>query len=348
LKLKEKNCKSIILDVRGNPGGLLQEAVNIVNFFVDKGNEVVYTQGKTQDWDKTYLAVNNPIDIQIPLAILIDENSASAAEIVAGSLQDFDRAVLVGRRSYGKGLVQQTRDLPYNSKIKVTVAKYYIPSGRCVQALDYTHRDDEGRVEKVPDSLITAFKTKHGRIVYDGAGILPDVKTEESKPSNILIALISKNHIFNYATQYVLKHPSIAPVDKFQLSDEEFNDFISYVKGKDYRYVTESEETLNELKEVAEGEKSYENIKKEFEALSSKMQEDKKDDLVKFKSEIKDYLEGEITSRYYFQSGRIEQSLKKDPEIKAALELFANEAKYKSILTTIEKPSKPFNVKKRF
>jgi carboxyl-terminal processing protease len=184
--------------------------------------------------------------------------------------------------------------------------------------------------------------------VYDGAGILPDVKTEETKPSNILVALITKNHVFNYATQYVLKHPSIAPVKNFELTEEEYNDFIAYLKDRDYRYVTESEETLNELKEVAEGEKYYENIKKEFDALSAKMKEDKKDDLVKFKSEIKDYLEGEIASRYYFQTGRIEQALKKDQEVKTAIELFSNEGKYKGILTTIEKPTKPFNLKKRF
>jgi carboxyl-terminal processing protease len=348
LKLKEKNCKSLILDVRGNPGGLLQEAVNIVNLFVDKGNEVVFTQGKIQEWDKTYLALNNSVDTQIPVVILIDENSASAAEIVAGSMQDFDRAVLVGRRSYGKGLVQQTRDLPYNAKIKVTVAKYYIPSGRCVQALDYTHRDEEGRVEKVPDSLITAFKTKHGRIVYDGAGILPDVKTEETKPSNILIALITKNHLFNYATQYALQHPTIPPVKSFQLSEQEYSDFLTYLKDKDYSYKAESELALEELKLNAEEEKYYESIKKELEALSVKMQEDKKDDLIKFKLEIKHYLEEEIASRYYYQAGRIEQNIKEDPEIKAALELLSNEAKYKSILTTIEKPSRPFNIKKRF
>lgn len=349
LKLKEKNCKSLVLDLRGNPGGLLQEAVNIVNLFVDKGNEVVFTQGKTQDWDKTYLAVNNSVDTQLPLVVLIDENSASAAEIVAGSLQDFDRAVLVGHRSYGKGLVQQTRDLPYNSKIKVTVAKYYIPSGRCVQALDYTHRDEEGRVEKVHDSLITAFKTKHGRIVYDGAGILPDVKTEEKRPSLILVTLINKNHIFNYATLYTLKHPQIAPLKNFQLSDEEFNEFMAYLKDKNYSYKTESEETLDDLEVVAREEKYFDNIKKEFDLLAAKMQEDKKDDLSKFKDEIKQYLEEEIASRYYYQTGRIEQGLKKDSEVKTALDvLSSSDGRYKNILTTIEKPVKPFNLKKRF
>ena len=176
LKLKEKGCKSLIFDLRGNPGGLLNEAVNIVNLFVEKGNEVVFTKGKIKEWDKHYLAVNNPVDTKMPLVVLVDQNSASASEIVSGALQDLDRAVIIGQRSFGKGLVQQTRDLTYNAKLKVTVAKYYIPSGRCIQALDYTHKDADGRVEKVPDSLVTAFKTKNGRIVYDGAGILPDFR----------------------------------------------------------------------------------------------------------------------------------------------------------------------------
>ncbi len=348
VKLKEKNCKSIILDLRGNPGGLLQEAVNIVNLFTDKGNEVVFTKGKVKEWDRPYPAVYNPVDIQVPLVVLIDENSASASEIVAGALQDFDRAVLVGHRSYGKGLVQQTRDLAYNGKLKVTVAKYYIPSGRCVQALDYTHKDGDGRVEKVPDSLITAFKTKHGRIVYDGAGILPDVKTEDKKLGNILLALLNKNHIFNYSTQYVLKHPQISATKDFQLSDSEFSDFVAYLKDKDYTYKTESEDALEDLRKDAVKEKYFNDIKKEYEALVAKMQADKKDDLTKFKSEIKQFLEEEIVSRYYYQNGRIEQSLKNDSEIKLAMDLLLDEAKVKSILTTIDKPSKPFNPAKRF
>lgn len=348
IKLKEKNCKSLILDLRSNPGGLLQEAVNIVNLFIDKGKEVVFTKGKVSDWDKTYSSLNNPVDTEMPIVVLIDENSASASEIVAGSLQDLDRAVLVGHRSYGKGLVQQTRDLTYNAKLKVTVAKYYIPSGRCIQALDYTHKDEDGRVEKVPDSLITAFKTKSGRIVYDGAGIMPDVITGENKMSHISISLLSKNLIFNYVTQYVLKHDKIAPVKDFQLTKQEYNEFIAYLKDKNYSYKTDSEEALADLKKQAEEEKYYESIKSEYEALVNKMQADKKDDLTKFKPEIKQFLEEEITSRYYYQNGRIEQSIKNDQEIKSAVELLSGEGKYKSILTTIEKPTKPFNPRKRF
>ncbi|HWY12331.1 MAG TPA: S41 family peptidase [Bacteroidia bacterium] len=348
LKLKEKNCKSLVLDLRGNPGGLLLEAVNIVNLFVKKGKEVVYTEGKVSDWDKTYVAVNNAIDTLMPIVVLIDENSASAAEIVAGSLQDFDRAVLIGSRSYGKGLVQQTKPLLYNTQIKLTVAKYYIPSGRCVQALDYTHRNEEGRVEKVPDSLITAFKTRGGRIVYDGAGVLPDFKTEEQKLNNVTIALLNKNLIFNYATEYVLKHDKIAAVKDFQLNEKEFDEFINYLKDKDYTYKTETELAFDELKKNAEGEKYFTNMKVEYETLVAKVKSEKKDDLVKYRAEIKQFLEEEIVSRYYYQVGRLEQSVKGDSDIKTAIEVLSDGAKVKSILTTIEKPTKPFNPRKRF
>lgn len=346
--LKSKGCKQLILDLRGNLGGLLMEAVNIVNFFTEKGQEVVFTKGKTSEWDKTYLSVNNPIDTQIPLVVLVDENSASASEIVAGAFQDLDRAVILGRRTYGKGLVQQTKDLVYNAKIKVTVAKYYIPSGRCVQALDYTNKDEEGRVDKVPDSLITAFKTKGGRIVYDGAGIMPDIRTKEDKFSNILVALLTKYHLFNYATEYRLKNETIAPFAEFKLSDAEYAGFVDYLKGKDYGYKTKSEKELDELKKGAEEEEYFTAIKNEYELLVKKMEDNKRDDLQKHKQEIKRMLEEEIVSRYYFQTGRIGYTIRHDEEIAEADKLLNSQDKMKNVLTTIDKPVKPFNPRKKF
>lgn len=349
LKLKEKNCKSLILDLRGNPGGLLHEAVNIVNLFVNKGSDVVFTKGKVKDWDKNYVALYNAIDTQIPLVVLVDNNSASASEIVSGALQDLDRAVVLGQRSYGKGLVQQTRDLTYNTKLKVTVAKYYIPSGRCIQALDYTHKDDEGRVEKVPDSLITAFKTKNGRIVYDGAGVLPDYKTEDVKYSNVLITLINKHHIFNYVNAYMLQHPQLQVRSAdFQLPDADYNEFVAYMKDKDYKYITQSDFAMEELKEDAIKDKCFESIEAEYNALLTKMNSNKKDDLSRFKPEIKQFIEEEIASRFEFQKGRIVMALKYDHDVSEAKKLLADPKKMTAILTTIEKPVKPFNANKRF
>jgi carboxyl-terminal processing protease len=349
LKLKEKNCKSLIFDLRGNPGGLLNEAVNIVNLFVEKNNEVVSTRGKVKDWNKQYFSLYAPVDTQMPLVVLVDNNSASASEIVSGALQDLDRAVIMGQRSYGKGLVQQTRPLTYNAQLKVTVAKYYIPSGRCIQALDYTHKDEDGRVEKVPDSLITAFKTKNGRTIYDGAGILPDVKTEDVKYSNLLITLLNRNHIFTYVNYYILKHPEYNTASlNTAFSDNDYTDFINYLKDKDYKYKTQSDFALEDLKSDASNEKYYESIKAEYEALLSKMEANKKDDLMRFKPEIKQFIEEELASRFAFQKGRIETALKYDLEVIEAKKLLADKQKMSSILTTIKKPTKPFNPNKRF
>jgi carboxyl-terminal processing protease len=349
VKLKEQQCKSLILDLRGNPGGLLNEAVNIVNLFVDKGQEIVFTKGKIKDWDNSYLSVNNALDTQIPLIVMVDNNSASASEIVAGALQDLDRAVILGQRSFGKGLVQQVRDLTYNTKLKVTVAKYYIPSGRCIQALDYTHKDDEGRVDKVPDSLITAFKTKNGRTVYDGAGVLPDYKTDAVKYSQVLSVLFSKNYIFSYVNQFVVKHPEfLQSKESITLSDEQYNDFILFLKDKDYNYKTESDYALEDLKTDAIKENYYQSIESEYKALVEKMASNKKDDLMRYKSEIKQFIEEELAARILFQKGRTETALKYDKSISEAKKLLSDASKLKSILTVIEKPNKPFNSRKKF
>ena len=349
LKLKDQQCKSLILDLRGNPGGLLNEAVNIVNLFVDKGQEIVFTKGKIKDWDNSYLSVNNALDTQIPLIVMVDNNSASASEIVAGALQDLDRAVVLGQRSFGKGLVQQVRDLTYNTKLKVTVAKYYIPSGRCIQALDYTHKDDDGRVDKVPDSLITAFKTKNGRIVYDGAGVLPDYKTDAIKYSQILAVLFSKNYIFSYVNQFVVKHPELLQSkEPIAMSDEQYSDFILFLKDKDYNYKTESDYALEDLKTEALKQNYYQTIESEYKALLGKMATNKKDDLMRYKSEIKQFIEEEMASRIFFQKGRTETALKYDNSITEAKKLLSDASKLKSILTVIEKPNKPFNSRKKF
>jgi carboxyl-terminal processing protease len=339
---KNAELKSVVFDLRGNPGGLLKEAIDIVNIFADKGTEIVSTKGKVKEWDKVHKAVNNPVDVNIPIAVLIDRGSASAAEIVSGAIQDLDRGVVVGQRSYGKGLVQQTRPLSYNSQLKVTVAKYYIPSGRCIQALDYSHRNDDGSVDKVPDSLISAFKTKNGRIVYDGGGVTPDITLEPQKYSNILGSLVTKNLIFDYATKYRIAHPTIVAAKDFKLTDAEYNDFVAFLNGKEYDYTTKTEKKLEELKKSATDDKVSEEVNAQIEALNAKIKHSKSEDLENFKSEIKQFLEEEIASRYYFQNGRLEASLKDDMELKEAIALLNDMDKYKKVLTTITKADKPF------
>lgn len=347
-ELKNKGCRRLVLDLRGNPGGLLQEAVDIVNLFVERDIEVVNTRGKLPEWEKPYKTVFSPADLEIPLVVLVDENSASASEIVSGALQDLDRAVIAGKRTFGKGLVQQTKPLVYNSSVKITVAKYYIPSGRCVQALDYSHRDAEGRVEKVPDSLITAFKTRGGRIVYDGAGIMPDVNTEDEKAGEVIASLVRDFHIFNYATLYWLKHKEIAPATSFALSDEEYNEFMSYLREKNFTYKTWAETELEEFKKGAEDNRNFDDIKNEYAALLNKIKESKKEALLKDKAGIKRLLEQEIVGRYYFEKGRIEYDLKHDKDIEAVEKIFSEQGKVKEILSRIDKPQHPFNPQKKF
>ena len=343
---KNPELKSVVFDLRGNPGGLLKEAVDIVNIFVEKGTDVVSTRGKVKDWDKIHKALNVPVDLNIPIAVLVDRGSASASEIVSGSIQDLDRGVVIGQRSYGKGLVQQTRPLSYNAQLKITVAKYYTPSGRCIQALDYSHRNEDGSVAKVPDSLITAFKTKNGRIVYDGGGVAPDVKVEQQKYSSILASLVTKNLIFDYATKYRNAHASIVAAKDFKLTNEEYDAFVEYLNGKDYDYTTKTEKTIEELKADAKDDKNFEAISADIEALRSKIIHNKKEDLIKYSAEIKQFLEEEIASRYYFQNGRLEASFKDDRELKEGIALLNDQDRYKKILTTVVKADKPLNTDK--
>jgi len=327
----KKELKGVVLDLRGNPGGLLHEAVNIVNIFSPKGVEVVTTKGKIKEADKTYKTLSNPVDAEIPVAVLVNSMSASASEIVSGAIQDMDRGIIIGQRTFGKGLVQNTRPLSYNAQLKVTTAKYYIPSGRCIQALDYSHRKDDGSVGKIPDSLISEFKTKSGRIVYDGGGIIPDYITPIRPASPLLQALVSKYLIFDYATEFRQKHFSIADARSFKLTDEEFDAFVKWLGTKEYDYSTKSEKLLESLKSYAEKEKYFDAVEPEYEQLHKKMMHDKTRDLYKYKEEIVEILQNEIASRYYYQNGRVESGFAFDIELKKAIEALHNPEIYKTI-----------------
>ncbi|MCK7558143.1 S41 family peptidase [Chitinophaga sedimenti] len=338
-KLKQNNptMKGVILDLRGNPGGLLEEAVAVSNIFIDKNKLIVSTKGKVKSWDREYRTTQAPSDIQLPLVVLTSRTSASASEIVAGAVQDLDRGVVVGQRSYGKGLVQTTRPLPYNAKLKVTTAKYYTPSGRCIQAIDYSHRNEDGEAEFVPDSLRKAFATVAGRPVKDGGGIEPDDKTEAETISQVAITLLRKQYIFDYATQYYYAHPKTPAISEFKLTEAEFDDFVRYLDGKDYSYKTRSEEALENFSNTARKEKYYDAVSKEFDALQAKMKHDKKQDLLKNKTEIRQLLEEEIMNRYYLQRGRIETGLAWDNDVLEAVSLLQQPAKYHALLTLAKK-----------
>ena len=334
LSLKKDNqIKGIILDLRKNPGGLLNEAVSISNIFVDKGSEIVSTKGKVKIWNKTYYATSDPIDTGTPLAVLINSRSASASEIVSGVIQDLDRGVIVGTRSFGKGLVQTTRDLSYNTILKLTTAKYYIPSGRCIQALDYSHRNKDGSVGKVPDSLITKFQTRVGRDVYDGGGVLPDVKVEPEMMSDIAVSLYGKNLIFDYATLYAQKHSSISEPGKFRISDEDYADFTNFLSDKDYDYTLESEKIIEDLEKAIKLEKHSNSVESELEQVRAKLSHNKEADLQLCKSEISYLLQEEIVSRYYFQEGRAIALLQKDSTLVKAIEVLNNPTEYKRLLS---------------
>ncbi|MBO9153227.1 S41 family peptidase [Chitinophaga sp. GCM10012297] len=333
-KLKKDNpqLKGVILDLRGNPGGLLEEAVALSNIFIEKNKLIVSTKGKVKSWDREYRTAQTPIDVNIPLVVLTSRSSASAAEIVAGAVQDLDRGLVVGQRSYGKGLVQTTRPLPYNAKLKVTTARYYTPSGRCIQAIDYSHRNEDGEADYVPDSLRKSFVTAGGRPVKDGGGIEPDAKVDNMMLSQVAITLLRKQYIFDYATQYYYAHPSVKGPAEFDLTDEEFEAFVKFLDGKDYSYKTRSEEALENFRSTASREKYYDGLAKEFEALQQKMKHDKKQDLLKNKTEIRQLLEEEIMNRYYPQVGRIEKSLSWDKDVEEAVALIGNADKYRQLL----------------
>tara|TARA_Y100000589_G_scaffold125228_1_gene119401 strand:+ start:3893 stop:5554 length:1662 start_codon:yes stop_codon:yes gene_type:complete len=326
--------KGLVLDLRGNPGGLLNEAINMANIFIDRGQEIVYTKGKIKDWDKSYKARYEAIDTNIPLVVLINRSSASASEIVSGAIQDLDRGVVIGQRSFGKGLVQQTRKLSYNAQMKVTTAKYYIPSGRCIQALDYSNRDEDGSVGKVPDSLRTEFKTlKNERSVFDGGGITPDITIDPEKFSNILRSLISKRHIFNFANQYRRNNESIDDAKSFVIGDDVYSQFKQYLNDKEYEYETKTEKAIKKLEKEAEGEKYISELQDQLEVLSSKMDESKNNDIERFKSEISELLEMEIVTRYFYQRGKIETTIKHDEEIAKAIDVLENMELYNAILS---------------
>ena len=330
--IKKNNPNGIILDLRSNGGGILQEAVKIVNLFVPKDVEVVSQKGKIKEKNFTYNTMSAPMEPNLPLVVLVNSHSASASEIVAGSLQDLDRAIIIGQRSYGKGLVQQTFNLPYNSLVKITIAKYYVPSGRCIQEIDYTHRKDDGSVVKVADSLIHEFKTKNGRSVYDGSGIYPDVFVKQDRFANITQALVGKLFVFDFANSYRNTHPTIEPSKKFSLSDADYADFVKFLDGKNYSYNTASEKMLASLKTEATKEKQFGEIQTEYDALKAKMAASKKNDLQLHKDEIKQVLENEIAGRYYYEKGRYETNFKYDKELAQAVKVMQDKDMIAQIL----------------
>ena len=321
----------VVLDLRGNPGGLLFEAVNVANVFISKGKSIVSTRGKVRESERNYKAINEAIDTDVPLVVLVNRGSASASEIVSGSIQDLDRGVIIGQRTFGKGLVQTTRPLPYNAQIKITTAKYYIPSGRCIQALDYSHRNDDGSVGKIPDSLVTSFTTSTGRIVYNGGGIQPDIVMPQEKFSNITSSLISKGIIFDFASEYVRKHPTLTSTE-VELTEADFRDFQDFLSRKQYDYSTKSEKSLEEFAKNAEEEKYYSVLKNDIEQLKEKLTHDKQEDVLRNRKEIIELLEEEIASRYFYQVGRIRKSLAHDPELEKAIEVLKDKSLYKGIL----------------
>ncbi len=339
--MKQKGAKKLILDLRDNPGGLLHEAVNIVSLLVPRGKEVVSTKGKIDEWNKSYKTLNLPVDAEIPVVVLVGDGSASASEIVAGALQDYDRAVLIGHRTFGKGLVQTTRPLSYNSQLKITTAKYYIPSGRCIQALDYTHRNEDGSVDRVADSLKTAFKTMNGRQVFDGGGLEPDVAMSEEYLGTVTEALINSGLLFEYASEFCALHPAMADLPSFKLTDENYDKFLAFLKEQKFTYATAIEREAKELTESARNEKYFTDLDPVLKSLRAKIEAAKNADLLRFKSEIRQELEEQIAFHYGLSEGIALISIDRDKTILEARKVLRDMVTYRKILTPDGGNSKP-------
>ena len=333
LKLKKEGITSLVIDLRGNGGGRLEEAVEIANFCLPRCKMIVTTKGKTQQASNTYQTLREPLELDIPITVLVNGATASASEILSGAFQDFDRAVIVGSRTFGKGLVQTTRPLPYGGVMKLTTSKYYIPSGRCVQAIDYKHRNEDGSVGTIPDSLTTVFHTAAGREVRDGGGVMPDIEVKQEKLPNILFYLVRDNLIFDYATQYCLKHPSIPSPQEFKVTDADYNDFKAMVKKADFKYDQQSEKIMKTLKEAAKFEGYLDEASEEIKALEKKLTHNLDRDLDYFSKDIRSMIADEIIKRYYYTRGGIIQQLKDDDGLQAALKILADPVKYKETLS---------------
>lgn len=333
LDLKKRGITSLVIDLRNNGGGLLEEAIEIANFFLPRGKTLVTTKGKIKQASNTYKTLREPLDLEIPLAVLVNSITASSSEILAGSLQDLDRAVIVGSRTFGKGLVQTTRPLPYGATMKLTTSKYYIPSGRCVQAIDYKHRNEDGSVGRMPDSLTTVFHTAAGREVRDGGGVTPDIAVKQDKLPNILFYLVNDNLIFDYATDYCLKHPTVPSPEDFKITDADYADFKAMVKKADFKYDQQTEKILKNLKEMAEFEGYLTDASEEFKALEKKLTHNLDRDLDHFSKDIRNMIAVEIIKRYYFQRGSIIQQLKDDDDLKEAVKILGDLTKYKEMLS---------------
>lgn len=330
--LKEQGAKGLILDLRGNPGGLLMEAVNVSNLFISKGQKVVSTKGKIPENNLTYETLNPAVDTDIPVTVLINRGSASASEIVAGTIQDYDRGVILGEKSFGKGLVQVSRPLSYNSQLKVTTAKYYTPTGRCIQVLDYSHRRDDGSVGSVPDSVKRSFKTSHGRTVYDGGGIDPDIKTKSLEIHPLPQALYEQGIIFDYVTLYTSKLKEAPDAKTFSLTDAEYQEFVNWIKVRKYKYESDLEHELNEFAAEAKKERYYGDLKGQLESITAKIEESRKNELTLYKDQIKMLLEEDIVARYHLEKGTVENGFRNDEAVLKATELLHNPEQYKKVL----------------